>query len=142
MIPARRSCNRCRRRFRNRRASRLWPPTTFFRPLSERPKRRDHMNTQLSIKTRLQLFSPTLASLSVGILVVLAILACGGPSVHAQTVTPAPTSDAAVDSSITLAVKGSVTDPNGAVTVTGNVIVSCRRVIDTTNAATPSLVLL
>ena len=100
------------------------------------------MNTQLSIKTRLEQFSPNFASLSVGILVVLALLACGGSSVHAQTATPAPTTDAAVDSSITLAVKGSVMDPNGAVTVTGNVIVSCRRVIDTTNAATPSLVLL
>ena len=98
------------------------------------------MNTQLSIKKRLQLFSPTFVTLSVGIL--LAMLAGGGSSVQAQTVAPAPTTDGAVDSSITIAVKGSLTDPNGTVTVTGNVIVSCRRVIDTTNAATPSLVLL
>jgi hypothetical protein len=112
---------------------------TFFRPLSEAEKERN-MNTQLRIKKRLQLFSPTFVTLSVGI--VLAMLAGGGPSVQAQTIAPAPTSDAVVDSSITLAVKGSVTDPNGTITVSGNVIVSCRRVIDTTNAVTPSLVLL
>ena len=93
------------------------------------------MNTQLNIKSRLQLFSPTFVTLLIGI---VAVLAFGGPSVQAQTTA----TDAPVDSSITLAVKGSVTDPNGTITVSGNVIITCRRVIDTTSATTPALVLL
>jgi len=87
------------------------------------------MNTKLNIKT-----------LSLGIVVVLAMLALGGLSVQAQTTTTA--ADAPVDSSITLPVKGSVTDPNGTVTLTGNVIITCRRVVDTTSVANPSIVLL
>ena len=59
---------------------------------------------------------------------------------EAQTTTTA--ADAPVDSSITLVAKGSLTDPNGSVTVTGNVIITCRRVIDTTSTTTPALVLL
>jgi hypothetical protein len=35
-----------------------------------------------------------------------------------------------------------VSDPNGSVTVSGSVIITCRRVIDTTSATTPALVLL
>ena len=35
-----------------------------------------------------------------------------------------------------------MTDPNGTITVSGNVIVTCRRVIDTTSVTSPSLVLL
>jgi len=93
------------------------------------------MNTQLNIKSRLQLFSPTFVTLLIGI---VAVLAFGGPSVQAQTTA----TDAPVDSSITLAVKGSVTDPNGTITVSGNVIITCRRVIDTTSVTSPSLVLL
>jgi hypothetical protein len=94
------------------------------------------MNTQLNIKMRQLLFSPSFVTLAIGVLVMLAL---GGPSVRAQTTT---TSDAPVDSSITLAVKGSLTDPNGSVTVTGDVIITCRRVIDTTSVTSPSLVLL
>ena len=93
------------------------------------------MNTQLNIKSRLSLFSPTFVTLLIGI---VAVLAFGGPSVQAQTTA----TDAPVDSSITLAVKGSVTDPNGTITVSGNVIITCRRVIDTTSVTSPSLVLL
>ena len=93
------------------------------------------MNTQVNIKSRRSLFSPTFVTLLIGI--VVAVL--GGPSVQAQT-TAAP--DAPVDSSITLAVKGSVSDPNGSVTVSGNVIITCRRVIDNTSTTTPALVLL
>jgi len=92
------------------------------------------MNTQLNIKSRLQLFSPTFLTLLLGI--VVAVL--GGPSVQAQTTTDSPP----VDSSITLVAKGTVSDPNGSVTVNGNVIISCRRVIDTTSKTTPALVLL
>jgi hypothetical protein len=97
------------------------------------------MNTQLNIKTRRMLVNPSFVTLSVGLVVVLAMLALGGRSVQAQTST-AP--DAPVDSSITLAVKGTVSDPNGSVTVSGSVIINCRRVIDNLSTTTPALVLL
>jgi len=92
------------------------------------------MNTQLNIKTRRLLFSPTFVTLLIG---VVAMLVLGGPSVQAQTAADAP-----VDSSITLVVKGSVTDPNGTINITGNVIITARRVIDTTSVTSPSIVLL
>ena|ERR1041384_4839807 len=94
------------------------------------------MNKQLKITTRQ--FGPSFVTLLIGLVVVL-----GGPSVQAQTTTTAPA--AVVDSSVTLAAKGSVSDPNGAITVTGNVIVNCRRVLDTTtttNATMAPVVLL
>ena len=87
------------------------------------------MNRQLSIKI--------FVTLLIGVVTALVL---GGSSVQAQTTTTAPAGT--VDSSITLAAKGSLTDAAGSVTITGNVIVDCRRVIDTTNAATPALVLL
>jgi hypothetical protein len=98
------------------------------------------MNTQLKIKTR-QLLSSL--ALLIGIVVVLA---SSGPSAQAQTstgttdttVTPA----GVVDSSLTLPAKGTVSDPNGAISVSGSVIVNCRRVVDTTSTTTPTLVLL
>ena len=92
------------------------------------------MNTQLNIKTRRLPFSPGFVTL-----LIVVILVLGGPSVQAQTAT---TAQATVDSSITLSTKGLVSDPNGSVTVSGSVIVTCRRVIDTTSATTPALVLL
>jgi hypothetical protein len=95
------------------------------------------MNTQVNIKSRRSLFSPTFVNLSVGVVMVLAMLAWAGPSVQAQTAVDAP-----VDSTVTIAAKGSVSDPNGSFTVNGNVGVTCRRVIDTTSATSPSLVLL
>lgn len=95
------------------------------------------MNTQLQIKSRQPRFSLHFVTLMVGIVLVLVL---GGPSVKAQTATVAP--DAPVDSSVTLAAKGTVSDPNGSITVSGNVIINCRRVIDTTSATSPSLVLL
>ena len=98
------------------------------------------MNTQLNIKSRLTFFSPTFVTLSVGVVVVLAMLALGGPSAQAQTTSAALTET--VDSSITIPVKGTVSDPNGTVTVSGNVIVNCRRVVDDTSATKASLVLL
>jgi len=94
------------------------------------------MNTQLNIKSRL---SPIFVTLSVGVVVMLAMLVLGGPSVQAQTTTAV---DAPVDSSVIIAAKGTVSDPNGSFPVTGNVNVTCRRVIDTTSATSPSLVLL
>ena len=93
------------------------------------------MNTKLNINTRL--FSPNVVTLLIGIVVVLVL---GGPSIQAQTTTTAPAGT--VDSSITLVAKGSLTDSTGSVTITGNAIVSARRVIDTLNATTPTLVLL
>jgi hypothetical protein len=82
------------------------------------------MNTQLNMRT---------------LLIAIVVLVLGGLSVQAQTTTA---SDAPVDSSLTLVVKGSVTDPSGTITVNGNVIITCRRVIDTTSVSSPSLVLL
>jgi hypothetical protein len=84
------------------------------------------------------LFNPSFVTLSVGVVVVLAMLALGGRSVQAQTTAP----DAPVDSSITLLVKGTVSDPSGSVAVNGSVIISCRRVIDNLSTTTPALVLL
>jgi hypothetical protein len=91
------------------------------------------MNTQRNIKS--------FVTLLIG---VFAVLVLGGLSVQAQTATTDTTTTPAgtVDSSITIAVKGSVSDPNGTISVTGNVIISCRRVIDTTSQTTPALVLL
>ena len=100
------------------------------------------MNTQLNIKTRRPLFSQFVVTLLVGIVVVLV---SGGVSVQAQTTTTttAPADPTApVDSSTKIVVKGTVTDPNGNITVSGSVIVNCRRVIDTTSATAPPLVVL
>src|ERR1044071_3177582 len=93
------------------------------------------MNTQTNIKTRRMLVNPSFVTLLIG---VVAVLILGGPSVQAQTTAP----DAPVDSSITLTAKGSLTDSAGSVTITGSVIVSCRRVIDNLSTTTPALVLL
>jgi hypothetical protein len=95
------------------------------------------MNTQLNIKTRRSLFSPTFVTLLIGI--VVAIL--GGPSIQAQTTTT-DTAGAPVDSSITLTTKGTVSDPNGSITVSGSVVITCRRVVDTTSTTAPAFVLL
>ena len=98
------------------------------------------MNTQLNIKTRRRLFSPNVVTLSVGIVVVLAMMALGNPSVQAQTTTTA--APAVVDSSITVPTSGTISDPGGAITVSGSVIIKCRRVIDTTSTIVPPLVML
>ena len=92
------------------------------------------MNTQLNIKTRQLLVSPTFLTLLIGVVVMLAL---GGPTVQAQTAIDAP-----VDSSVTIPAKGTVSDPNGSITVSGSVVINCRRVIDTTSTTSPSLILL
>ena len=97
------------------------------------------MNTQLSIKTRQLLFSPSLVTLLIGI---VAVLFLGGPSIQAQTTTTTTDAAAPVDSSITLAAKGSLTDAAGAVTVTGDVIVTGKKVVDITSTTKSELVLL
>jgi hypothetical protein len=95
------------------------------------------MKKQLNIKS--VLVSPTFLTLLLGVVVMLAL---SGPSVQAQTATDTTAVDAPVDSSVTIVAKGSVSDPNGSFSVTGNVGVICRRVIDTTSATSPSLLLL
>ena len=95
------------------------------------------MNTKLNINTRRWLVSPNVVTLLIGIVVVLV---WGGPATQAQTTTTAPAGT--VDSGITLVAKGSLTDAQGSITITGNVPVSARMVTDTTNAATPTIVLL
>jgi hypothetical protein len=92
------------------------------------------MNTQVNVKARRLLFSPTFVTLSVAVVVMLAL---GGSSVQAQT-TAAPV----VDSSITIATNGTVTDTGTVVNVTGNVTIKCRRVIDTTSTTATPLVML
>ena len=94
------------------------------------------MNTQLNIKLRQRLVSPTFLTLLLGAVVMLAL---SGPTVKAQTTTAV---DAPVDSTVTIAAKGSVSDPSGSIPVTGNVPIVCRRVVDTTSATSPSLLLL
>jgi len=96
------------------------------------------MNTKLNIKARRSLFNRTFVTLLIGIVVVLAL---GAPSIQAQTTTT-DTAAAPVDSSLTVATKGSFSDPNGTVTVSGNVNIAARRVIDTTSTTTPAIVLL
>ena len=97
------------------------------------------MNTQLINKTRQLLLSPSFVTLLIGI---VAALVLSGPSVQAQTTATTTDAAAPVDSSITIAVKGSVSDPNGTITVGGDVIVTARTVKDNTTATTVPLVLL
>jgi hypothetical protein len=98
------------------------------------------MNTQVSVKTRQHAFGPNVVTLLVLVVVVLVM---GAPSTKAQTTTEtAATDTAVVDSSVTISAKGTVNDPNGAITVSGSVIVNSRRVIDNTSATTPPLVVL
>lgn len=97
------------------------------------------MNTRLNIKTRRPLFTQIVVTLLVGFVVVLVL---GGPSAQAQTTTATADPTSPVDSSITISASGTVNDPNGTITVSGSVIVNCRRVIDTTSATSPPLVVL
>jgi hypothetical protein len=92
------------------------------------------MNTQLNINTRRR-FSPFVVTLSVGIAVVLAMLVVGGSSVQAQT-------PATVDSSITIKTNGTVTEGTTTIKLSGNVIIKCRRVIDTSTPTITPVVLL
>lgn len=102
------------------------------------------MNTQLNFKTRRPLFSANVVTLLVGVVVGLVL---AGPSARAQTSTaaappPATTPPAIVDSSITVKTNGTVSDPSGAVKVSGDVTITCRRVLDTTTTTNPPIVLL
>jgi len=92
------------------------------------------MNTQVNVKGRRLLFSPTFVTL---LIAVVGMLALGSPSVQAQT-TAAPV----VDSSITIATNGTVTDTGTTVNVTGSVTIKCRMVKDTTSTTALPLVML
>jgi hypothetical protein len=92
------------------------------------------MNTQVNIKARRTLFSPTFVAL---LIAVVGMLVLGGSSVQAQTAA-API----VDSSITIKTNGTVSDPSGSIKLAGNVTIKCRRVIDTTTTTVPPLVML
>jgi len=106
------------------------------------------MNTQLNIKTLRRLFSPNVVTLLAFVVVMLVL---SSPSVRAQTASGTATTDTTattttadtpvVDSSITLPAKGTVNDPGGAFTVSGNVVITARRVIDTTKISPPLVVL-
>jgi hypothetical protein len=91
------------------------------------------MNTQVNIKVRRLLFSPTFVTL---LIVGVGMMILSGPSVHAQT------TGAFVDSSITIATTGNVTEGATTVAVTGSVTIKCRQVIDTTTTTANKLVML
>ena len=101
------------------------------------------MNEQLNAKTRRRLISPSAVTLLVLFVVVLIL---GGPSTQAQTTTAntdtTAGSSTVVDSSITISTKGTVNDPNGAISVSGSVVVTARRVLDNTSTASPPIVVL
>lgn len=101
------------------------------------------MNRQLDINTRRRSLRPHVVT-HMAIVVVLVVLA--GPSAQAQTTTtaktPPPTDNSVVDSSLTVSAKGTLNDPSGAISVSGSVVVAARRVIDSTSATTPPIVVL
>jgi hypothetical protein len=92
------------------------------------------MNTNVNTKARRLLFSPTFVTL---LIAVVGMLVLGGPSVQAQT--PAPST---VDSSITIVTNGTVSDPGGAIKVSGSVTIKCRQVIDNTSTTIAPVVML
>ncbi|HKG60455.1 MAG TPA: hypothetical protein VKB05_11910 [Pyrinomonadaceae bacterium] len=92
------------------------------------------MNTQVNIKTGRQRFSANVLTLLVG---VVAVLVLGNPSVQAQTA-----GASTVDSSVTIATTGTVTEGTTTVNVNGSVTIKCRRVIDNTSTTLTPLVLL
>jgi hypothetical protein len=92
------------------------------------------MNTQVNIKARRLLFSPTFVTL---LIAVVGMLVMAGPSVEAQTTAPTT-----VDSSITIVTNGTVSDPGGAIKVSGSVTIKCRQVIDNTTTTSAPVVML
>lgn len=92
------------------------------------------MNTKVNVKRRQLLISPTFVTFLFGIVVVLVL---SGLSVQAQTATTDT-----VDSSITISTTGTISNPSGAIKVSGKVIVTCRQVIDNTTTTAAPLVML
>lgn len=96
------------------------------------------MNKELNIKTQRRSFTLNVVTLVVGIVVVLVF---SGSSVQAQT-TETTALEKPVDSSIAISTKGTVNDPSGAITVSGSVVVTARRVIDNTSPSASPIVVL
>jgi hypothetical protein len=92
------------------------------------------MNTQVNIKTGRRQFNANVLTFLLGI---VALLVLGNPSVQAQT-----TGASVVDSSVTIATTGTVTEGATTVNVNGSVTIKCRRVIDNTSTTLAPLVLL
>lgn len=91
------------------------------------------MNTKVNVEARLRLIGRIFVTLLFGVVVVLVL---SGPSVQAQTTTDT------VDSSITISTNGTISNPSGAIKVSGKVTIKCRRVIDNTSATAAPLVML
>jgi len=91
------------------------------------------MNTQVNINTGRRQFSANVLTFLVG---VVALLVLGNPSVQAQTAV------STVDSSVTIATTGTVTEGTTTVTLNGGVTIKSRRVIDNTSTTLVPLVLL
>lgn len=98
------------------------------------------MNTERNNKIW-RLSSPIIVTLLVWVVLGLA---SGGPSAKAQTDTSQPigtTQPVTVESTLKIRASGTVTDPSGTISVSGYVTVNCTRVIDTTLAGLPLVVL-
>ena len=101
------------------------------------------MNTPMNKKTRRPRFYGHVVTLLVGVVVVLVL---GGPTTQAQTTTGDPAvimeePAVTVESTVTIVATGTVNDPSGAMAVNGQVTIKCRRVIDSTGASPPLVVL-
>jgi hypothetical protein len=90
------------------------------------------MNTQVNIETGRRQFNANVLTFLIS---VVALLVLGNPSVQAQTT-------GIVDSSVTIATTGTVTEGTTTVNVNGSVTIKCRRVIDNTSTTLVPLVLL
>jgi hypothetical protein len=91
------------------------------------------MNTQVNIKTGRRRFSANVLTLLVG---VVALLVLGNP-VQAQTADVST-----VDSSVTVATTGTVTEGTTTVNVNGSVTIKARKVVDNTSTTLAPLVML
>ena len=100
------------------------------------------MSTKLELKTWRTRFNPLVVNLLVGVVVVLVL---GGLTAQAQNnttmIAPAADLSAPVESSIVVSASGTISDPSGAIPVSGKVTVTCRRIVDSTGASSPIVVL-
>ena len=92
------------------------------------------MNTQVNTKTGRRRFSANVLTLLVGF---VAVLVLGNPSVQAQTAAVST-----VDSSVTIATTGTVTEGTTTVNVNGSVTIKSRKVVDNTSPTLAPLVML
>ena len=92
------------------------------------------MNTQVNMKTGRRRFSANVLTLLVG---VVAVLVLGNPSVQAHTADVST-----VDSSVTVATTGTVTEGTTTVNVNGSVTIKSRKVVDNTTTTLAPLVML